>query len=202
MFPPPAGTAHTPAPFQKVEAVAPVPLLRFDTGRFPEYAFAVTTPEPEGARLPATNRETPKGAVPLVMLLNAKVEGFEGVQHPCAFPYTSIPIAACVKRHFVGAAESAVAVAAFPDVFAALFGMSVETKVGRRLWESVVVSVFAEAAIPDVFAALFGISPERRIGKEAWGKVPLTPVARGITGIIVVVRLQKLGMPELFVQFP
>jgi hypothetical protein len=33
--PPPAGLAQVPSPLQKVEPEAPVPLLRFPTGRFP-----------------------------------------------------------------------------------------------------------------------------------------------------------------------
>jgi hypothetical protein len=45
-FPPPAGEAQTPSPRKKVDEFAPVPLLRFVTGRFP-----VTPPAPEAARL-------------------------------------------------------------------------------------------------------------------------------------------------------
>ena len=34
--PPPAGVAQVPSPLQKVDELAPVPLLRFATGRLPE----------------------------------------------------------------------------------------------------------------------------------------------------------------------
>jgi hypothetical protein len=51
--------------------------------------------------------------------------------HPVAFPFANIPVGAIPFVQVVGAEARAVAVAAFPEVFAALFGMSPLSRVGN-----------------------------------------------------------------------
>jgi len=66
--PPPAGVAQVPSPRQKVELVAPVPLLRFPTGKLPVTWLAKLTPvnAPPSVKLPVLVT-VPDSAMPLTV---------------------------------------------------------------------------------------------------------------------------------------